>query len=168
MNDADSILRAGTLYEFEQWRNGKLIDTWACHNIIPTQGLDHILAVVCNAGSQVTAWFVGIFEANYTPIAGDTAASFVASSTESTAYAEAARPAWTESTPSGGSTTNSASKAEFTMNATKTIYGAFLTSVSTKSATTGTLLSASKFGTAKIVDSGDILRVTASLTITSS
>lgn len=165
--DVQGIVRAGALYEFEQWRDGVLIDTWACRNIIPTEGLNHFLSVVCNNGSQVTEWRVGLFEGNYTPVAGDTMATFPASATECTAYTEASRPVWNESTPSGGSTTNSSNKAEFTMNASKTIYGAFLSSVATKSATTGTLLSASRFGAAKSVDSGDILRVTVSLTMTS-
>jgi hypothetical protein len=163
-----STLRAGAAYHFEQYRNGVLIDEWEDHNIIPTQGLNHILSVTCNGGAQVATWYVGIFEGNYTPVAGDTMATFVASSTETTAYTEAARPAWVEATPAAGSTTNSASKAEFTMNATKTIYGAFLSSTATKAGTTGTLLSASRFATAKTADSGDILRVTVTMTLTSS
>ena len=168
MDFSESKLCAGAVYQFEQWRDGRLVDEWECHNIIPTEGLNHFLSATVGAGSQVTTWYVGIFEGNYTPIAGDTMATFVASSTESTAYAEAARPAFVDSTAAGGATSNSSSKAEFTMNATKTIYGAFLSSVTTKSATSGVLLSAAKFSTAKVVDSGDILRVTVTLTLTSS
>jgi hypothetical protein len=161
------VVRAGFTYHFEQYRNGRLVDEWDATNIMPTQGLNHILSVVVGAGSQNNTWYVGIFEGNYTPVAGDTMATFPASATESSAYTEASRPAFVESSPSGGSTSNSASKAEFTMNATKTIYGCFLSSVATKNGTTGVLLSASKFGTAKAVDSGDVLRVTATLTLTS-
>lgn len=145
-----------------------LVDTETVFNIIPTEGLNHILSVIGNAGTQVTTWYLGLFEANYTPIAADTAATFPASSTECTAYTESVRQTWVEAAPSGGAITNSASKAEFTMNATKTLYGAFLTSSSVKSGTTGTLLSAAKFSASKAVDSGDIARITASLTLTSS
>jgi hypothetical protein len=54
--------------------------------------------------------------------------------------------------------TNAASRASFVFNATKTIYGAFLTSVSTKSATTGTLFAAARFGAAKsVVDDDELL-----------
>lgn len=145
-----------------------LADKETIHNIVPTQGLNHILSVVGNAGTQITTWYLGLFEANYTPVLADTAATFPASSTESTAYAEAVRQTWVEAVPSGGAITNSASKAEFTMNATKTLFGAFLTSSSVKGGITGTLLSAAKFSASKTVDSGDIARITASLTLTSS
>lgn len=161
-------LRAGATYQFEQWRGGRLIDTWESRNIIPVEGLNHILSVVVANGSQNTTWYVGLFEGNYTPVTGDTMATFVASATECDDYDEAARPAFVESAPSGGSTSNASSKAEFTMSAAKTIYGVFLSSVATKNATSGTLLSASKFSTAKVVDNDDILRVTVTLTLTSS
>jgi hypothetical protein len=56
--------------------------------------------------------------------------------------------------------TNSASRATFTMNATKTVYGAFLVSASAKSATTGTLMAAAKFSTSKAVVDNDELLIT--------
>ena len=58
--------------------------------------------------------------------------------------------------------TNSASKAAFTMNATTTVGGAFLTSNNTKGGTTGTLFSAADFSSPgdRSVVSGDILNVT--------
>ena len=146
----------------------RVTDTETVHNIIPTQGLNHFLSVVCNTGTQVTTWFVGMFEANYTPVATDTMAAFPAAATECTAYTESVRQTWVESTPAGGVTTNVASKAEFNMNATKTLFGAFLSSSPVKSGITGTLLSAAKFSASKAVDSGDIARITASLTLTSS
>ena len=58
--------------------------------------------------------------------------------------------------------TNSASPATFTINATATVGGAFLTSGSAKSGTTGTLFSAADFASPgdRSVVSGDILSVT--------
>jgi hypothetical protein len=58
--------------------------------------------------------------------------------------------------------TNSASPAQFNINGTATIAGAFLSSNSTKSGTTGTLFSASKFTSPgdRAVSSGDTLNVT--------
>jgi hypothetical protein len=166
--DFESAMKVGAVYDFEQWRGGVLIDTWSDHNIIPTEGLNHILSVACANGSQVSVWYVGLFEGNYTPIAGNVMSTFAATANECDAYTEGARPSWTESTPSAGSTTNSANKAVFTMNASKTLYGAFLSSNAVIDSTTGVLLSASRFSTAKAVDSGDELRVTVTLTITSS
>jgi hypothetical protein len=67
--------------------------------------------------------------------------------------------------------TNSASKATFTISATKTIYGAFLcgggTGAATKSDTAGggTLFASSKFATAKEVVDDDVLMVVCSITL---
>lgn len=123
--------------------------------------------MLLHGATPVSPWYVGVFEGNYTPVAGDTAATFPANATESTAYDEATRQEYVEAAASSQSTTNSASKATFTFNATKTIYGAFLSSVSTKSTTTGTLLAANKAGTAKSVVDDDQLLITYTLSMTS-
>lgn len=153
-------------YGFEQVRDGKVIASWGEKNLIPTEGLNHILDVVCKGGSPVATWFVGIFEGDYTPVATDTAATLPALSTESTAYSEAVRQTWVEGAIAAGAVSNSASKAEFTINASKTIYGCFLSSVSAKSSTAGVILSVVRFGTPKAFLSGDILRVTAPVSLT--
>lgn len=150
----------GGVFEVDHIRGGKSLGITRDHNIVVDQGLNHILSAVFNAGAQITAWYVGIFEGNYTPVATDTAANITANSTESTAYDEATRVAWVEAAPSGQSITNSANKATFTMNATKTIYGAFLASASAKSATTGTLMAASKFSASRAVVNLDQLLLT--------
>lgn len=136
-------------------------------NIIPTEGRNNILDVAFHAGTQITAWFCLVFENNYTPVAGDTMAAFPAAAGEVTAYTEATRPAWNEAAPSAGVITNSASTATFTFNATKTLYGAGLSSSSVKGGTSGVLVSAAKFSASKSVDSGDIGRLSASITFTS-
>ena len=136
-------------------------------NLIPTEGLDYILGASLKGVSQVSSWYIALFEGNYTPIAGVTAATFPAAATESTAYDEANRVAWTSGSVSAGSVSNSASKAAFTMNATKTIYGIAQTSLSTKSGTTGVLVSVARFAAAKAVVDEDILNVTSTITLTS-
>lgn len=156
------------VFELEHRRNGKLIGRDISSNIVTTEGLNHILSVVLGAGSAVSPWYVALFEGNYTPVAGLTAATFTASATECTAYDEAARVAYVEGTPSGGVIDNSASRAVFTMNATKTIYGGALLSVSTKSSTSGTLLAAARFSSSRAVVVADELSVRYSLTLTSS
>jgi hypothetical protein len=138
------------------------------HNIMPTEGLNYVLNSAVRGLAQLTSWYIGLFEGNYTPVLADTAATFPGSATESTAYAESTRQAYTTVAASGGVLTNAAAVATFTANATKTWYGGFLTSASAKSAITGTLLSAAKFATSKTVDSTDQLLVTATLTATSS
>ena len=51
------------------------------------------------------------------------------------------------------------------MTGTKTIYGGYITSASTKSATTGSLISTAKFSTSKAVESTDVLNITATITL---
>ena len=153
-------VKIGGVFTTEVIRDGQSLGITEDHNIVVDEGLDHILSVIFNAGTQVTTWYVGIFEGNYTPLSTDTAANITANSTESTAYTEANRVTWTEAAPSSQQITNSASKATFTINATKTIYGAFLVSTNTKSGTTGTLMSASKFAASRAVVNLDELLIT--------
>ncbi|GGH14829.1 hypothetical protein GCM10007036_14400 [Alsobacter metallidurans] len=89
--------------------------------------------------------------------------------TEVVAYAAATRPAptWNAATGTGGGagTAGTGSKATtataFAINGTATIAGVFLTTVNTKSGTTGTLFSAGAFtGGNRAVVNGDTLNVT--------
>jgi hypothetical protein len=136
-------------------------------NIMPHEGMAHVLNTILKSGSQVAQWYVGIYEGAYTPLIVDTLATFPGSATESTAYGEATRVAYAPGTVAAGAVDNVASKAEFTMNAIKSIYGGFITSAPAKNGTSGTLLSAVRFATAKQVDVGSVLRVTAGFQLTS-
>lgn len=144
-------------YVVEHIRDGKVIGTEDVSNLVVNEGLDHVLNTVFHSGTQVGTWFLGLFEGNYTPVAGLTAATIAAASTESTAYTETQRQEFNEGAASAQSISNTANKATFTMNATKTIYGAFLVSNATKSATSGTLFSAARFAAPKQVVADDQL-----------
>ena len=149
-------------------REYALIDDDSVHNIMCTEGLNYLLDAAIRAQTQITPWYVAIFEGNYTPVLGDTAATIVASATESTAYTEAVRQTYTLVAAAAGVLTNAAAPAVFTMNATKTIYGGFITGASAKSATTSKLISAAKFSSSKAVESTDVLSITGTITLTSS
>lgn len=153
-------LKLGGRFHVDHIRAGEKIDEFEFPNLVVNQGLNHILDVVFHGATAVSPWYLGLFEGNYTPVATVTAATITAASTECTAYDEATRQAYDEAAAASQSITNSASKATFTMNASKTIYGAFLISNSAKSATTGTLLAAGRFGTSKSVDDDDQLLLT--------
>lgn len=157
----------GGVFQGTHLRNGRIIEEFEDHNLVTNEGLDALLNIMLHGNTQITAWYIGLFEGNYTPVAGVTAATIVAAATECTAYTQSTRPAYDEAAASSQSITNSASRATFTFNATKTVYGAFLTSLSTKSGTTGTLFSAARFGTAKNVESGDELLLTYTFTAAS-
>lgn len=153
-------LMLGGEYHCTHKRKGEVIDEWTCPNIVVNEGLDALLDIMFAGATQIATWYIGVFEANYTPVATVTAATITSASTESTAYDEATRPTYVEAAASGQSITNSASRATFTFNATKTIYGAFLVSDSAKSGTSGTLFSAAKFSTSKSVVNTDELLLT--------
>lgn len=149
-------------------RAGKVIDEWEDSNLVVNEGLNALLNIMFNNSTQITTWYLGVFEANYTPVAGVTAATIASASTECTAYTSTTRPEYVEAAASSQSTTNSANRASFVFNATKTIYGAFLISSSTKNGTSGTLFSAARFSSSKNVDSGDELLLTYAFTASSS
>lgn len=136
-------------------------------NVMTNEGLNHLLDVLLHGSTQITDWFVIPFENDYTPIATNTYAS--PGITECTAYNEANRVAFNEAAASGQSVTNSANKATFNMNDTKTVYGAALvgggTAADTKGDTAGggILLCAAKFSASKPCESGDTLKITATV-----
>lgn len=163
----NTVIRPGFIYTVEHWRDGRLFGGETVRNLMPTEGVNHVLNVLLKSGAQVGSWYIGINEGNYTPVLTDTAATYPTSATECTTYVEGARVGFVPGTVSGGSVNNSLSRAEFTSNANKTIYGGFITSASAKGATSGVLLSAVKFASPKTFNSGDILRVTAGFTLAS-
>lgn len=146
-------------------RDGKVIDEFEDPNIAVAQGLTSMLGVYLHGDSQLSLWYLGLFEGNYTPVDGVTAATIASASTETTAYTNSTRPAYSPAAAASKSITNSASRASFVFNADKTIYGAFLISDNTKSGTSGTLFSAARFSNAKTVASGDELLLTYSFSL---
>lgn len=161
-----SIVAKGR-YHGQHIRAGRVIEEWEDDNLVVNEGLDALLDIMFHGSTQITTWYIGVFEGNYTPVSTVTAATITSASTECTAYDESTRVAYVEAAASSQSITNSASRATFTFNATKTIYGAFLASASAKSATTGTLFSAARFGTSKAVVDNDELLLTYSFTAAS-
>ena len=157
---ARSKLIVGGKYLGQIIRDGRVIDEWEDDNIVVNEGLNSLLNIMFFSGTQITAWYLGLFEGNYTPVSTVTAATITAASTETTAYASATRPAYTAVAAASQSETNAAARASFIFNATKTIYGAFLVSNATKSSTAGTLFSAAQFASSKNVVNLDELLLT--------
>lgn len=141
--------------------DGSVSQAETSHNLIPDEGVAHTMGVLFKSSTQVATWYIAIYEGNFTPAGSITAATFPALATECTAYTPSTRPEFVEGAVAGGAVDNSASRAEFTMTADKTIYGGVITSASAKSATTGVLISAVRFTSPKVVATGDVLRVTA-------
>lgn len=143
------------------------------HNLVPTEGRNHILDVTVHDGTKISTWYVGAFSGNVAPDANWTAATFASTATElTTQISEATRPTYIEAAPSGGSTSNTASAATITAatgQSNVTVWGAGILSSSTKGGTSGILLSAEKFTAARtLVAEGDTLDIRITLNLTSS
>ena len=145
----------------------RLIDEEVLKNIVVNEGLNDLLAVYLQGGTQKATWYLGVFEGNYTPVAGDTASGIASASTESSAYSGGVRPTWTPGSVASKTVSNSASRASFTFSASKTIYGAFMISSAVIGGTSGKLLSAARFSSSKSVQSGDELLLTYQFTSSS-
>jgi hypothetical protein len=135
-------------------------------NLVVNVGLQYMAGSALTSVTQITTWYLGLYGAgaSNTPAAGDTMSSH-AGWTEVVAYSNATRVAATFVTATAANpsvVTNSASPATFNINGTTTVGGAFLTSGSAKSGTTGTLFSAADFGSPgdRSVVSSDTLSVT--------
>ena len=135
-------------------------------NLVVNAGLAYMAGTALTSVTQITTWYIGLYGAgaSNTPAAGDTMSSH-AGWTEVVPYSNATRVAATfvtATTANPSVVTNAAAPATFNINATSTVGGAFLTSGSAKSGTTGTLFSAADFAAPgdRSVVSGDIISVT--------
>lgn len=135
-------------------------------NLVVNEGLAYMAGTALTSVAQITTWYIGLYGAgaSNTPAATDTMSSH-AGWTEVVPYSNATRVAATfvtATTANPSVVTNAASPATFNINATATVGGAFLTSGSAKSGTTGTLFSAADFSSPgdRSVVSGDIISVT--------
>jgi hypothetical protein len=147
-------------------KDGKLKWSAETKNLVVNVGLQYMAGTALTSVAQITTWYIGLYGAgaSNTPAAGDTMSSH-AGWTEVVPYSNATRVAATFATATTASpsvVTNAASPATFTINATSVVGGAFLTSGSAKSGTTGTLFSAGDFSAPgdRSVVSGDIISVT--------
>ena len=139
-------------------------------NLVVNVGKTDLLNKYFAGTSYTAAWYLGLVDGASSPTynAADTISSH-SGWTENVGYSQSTRPAaaFGSASASGGGAgsagtgTISTSATAFSINATGTIAGAFLTTSNTKSGTTGTLYSAGSFTTGnRSVLSGDTLNVT--------
>ncbi len=133
-------------------------------NRVVKEGLIDILKVYFAGGSQKTAFYLAPYSGNVEPQDSWTAANFAANATEFESYTSATRVQWTPTAPTTtASVGNSAnvSTSTLTLSAAGDLYGiAMIAGANAKSATTGTLVAASPFETARTnMASGDKLAI---------
>jgi hypothetical protein len=133
-------------------------------NLVVNVGLQYMAGTALTSTTQITTWYLGLITGpGVTTSATDTMSS--KGWTEFVGYSNSTRVAATLTAATNANpsvVTNSGTPANFTINATGTVGGAFLTSGSAKSGTTGTLFSEKAFSSPgdRSVVSGDILAVT--------
>lgn len=151
---------------------------WFDHscNKTPTVGLNEVLDAMWKAGSSAN-WYVGLITgpgSGTTYAAGDIMTSHAGWTEDSTSYTNApdVRPTLTMGTPSGGSVSNSASKAVFTIDSTCAagcvIAGNFIVDNDTKGGTSGILAGEGDWAADRTVYENDTLNCQITSTITSS
>ena len=139
-------------------RDGSIAWQEIFHNGVTNVFLNHMLGATLDAEAQITTWYLGLVDnASFSAFAaGDTMSSH-AGWIEMVAYSESVRQTWNPTVASQSAA--NASRAVFTANATKTVKGAFLTSSSTKSGTTGTLGPTGAFPSTHDVVNGQTLEI---------
>jgi len=166
------------IYQCDQYRNGELIAGGypESPNTFTTEGMNYILDVMFGTTSKTGAaiWYLGIYQNNVTPAVGNTAATCLgAAGTYGAVQAtsdvdETVFETYTIAAAASASCTNAASKAEYTLADTMTIYGAFLGNSSDMTSVAGKLVSAKKFTASRSVIADDVLSITYVITLTTS
>lgn len=121
-----------------RWQDGP---AW---NLVVDLGLSEYLQVAIGGISAAAAWHAAPTNATPVPAAGDTMAVH-AGWVENQDYTEAARQVWTPGAEASQSIDNSAAPSTYSVNASATLGGTFMTDSVTKGGTAGTLFSAVAF-----------------------
>lgn len=137
------------------------------HNIIPDEGLEHVLDVVCANGAQLSSWYMALYSNAYTPTASLTASLFPATAGEivsgTEGYTEANRVTWVPDAVVLLTTDiiNDTTPAAFTIATATTlaVNGAALLSNNTKGSQAGKCLSAGRFPAQRNLSATDTFNV---------
>lgn len=136
-------------------------------NLIPTEGLAHILNVALGTTPKPASYHLALFSAAAQPAASWTAASFASTASEivsmTEGYSSATRPTWTPTNTTTNSIDNMAagSVAKVTMRTAGnlTVQGAAMLTNSGKGSTAGALISASKYAAPRVFQDGDTYEI---------
>jgi hypothetical protein len=147
-------------------KNGNLKWEQKSNNLVVNVGLAYVNTTFFKGSGYTAAWYIGVYgpATSNNPSSTDTMASH-AGWTEVTAYSNATRPAATfgaATTADPSVIANSAAPAQFLINASANVGGAFLTTGDSPGGSSGVLFSASDFAAPgdRVVQNGDVLSVT--------
>lgn len=132
-------------------------------NVTTYEGLDHLNNVGLRQATQISQWYLMLFESNYQPTSADKMATFLLNATEVTDTETPSRPQISFDESTNGLISNASSPVDITLTAAKTIYGYAIVSSPTKGSSSGVLLAAGKFDTPKPRSSGEVITIIAGL-----
>lgn len=166
-NGTTEALKGGGIFTVRcHDKEGNLKWEQKSHNLVVNVGLAFVNTTFFKGSGYTAAWYVGIYgpASSNNPSSTDTMASH-AGWTEVTAYTNSTRPAATfgaATTADPSVIANSAAPAQFLVNASANVGGAFLVNDDTPGGSSGTLFSASDFAAPgdRVVQNGDVLSVT--------
>lgn len=165
-NDDGSITTGGGITAKGEYFDRKNNEEWQrTENLIPTEGLAHILNVALGTTPKPASYHLALFSAAAQPAANWTAASFASTASEivsmTEGYSAATRPTWTPTNTSTNSIDNMAAVAKVTMKTASslTVQGAAMLTTSAKGGTTGALISASKYAAPRVFQDGDTYEI---------
>lgn len=137
-------------------RDGKVINRLKGHNLVTTEGKNHVLDVVFGGTAKTAPWYIGLVDNSPIPAfsADDTLASHAGWAIASDVSTE--RLEWVDADAASGSkgTTTTAS---FSITGNFTVAGLFIANVS--SGTSGVLFNAGAFDATQDLISGETFRV---------
>ena len=132
-------------------------------NLIVLEGLAHILSVAFGATPKPASYHLALFSGAAAPAANWTAATFAAAASEivsmTEGYTSATRPVWTPpANTATASIDNMAAVASLTIATASqlNVTGAALLTDSGRGATTGKLISATKYPVPRVFQNGDV------------
>jgi hypothetical protein len=141
-------------------KNGELKGSYRLPNGIVDVGMNHMLETQFNGGTPITTWYTALIDnSGFSTLANSDTMASHAGWTALEDYTEATHPEWTAGTATGRAITNAAT-VDFSINATVSINGIFITSQSAKATATGTLWSTASFASAVSAVNGDTLKIT--------
>lgn len=165
MSNQHEQCRFGVVYYGAVELDGEVIQVGEDHNLIPQVGINYLAGLIRGTGAPISPWYVGVFEGNFVPAMSTTAADLPGNAVECVAYNEASRPVWNNSYDGLQTISSLATRADFTMNAAKRLYGAFIVSTDAKGSPGGVLLSIARFAAPYDLPAGAVFHLGAKLVL---
>jgi hypothetical protein len=149
------------VFRIKHVREGKVLADFEVPNGIVNEGKNDLLDTYFDAGTQITAWYLGLIDnAGFTAEAATDTHALHPGWNEETSYSEATRPQWSPDPAAAQSITNSVS-VDFSINGAAALYGIFVSNINVKGSVVAAVLwSTAAFSSVLNVINGDVLKVT--------